>query len=77
MITKASYNNQIKIYPPEKGSNSGELIDEEFKLNSSSTSKTKRNIKQKAMIHSMKVSMEIDNAEDVDWNSFVVLGTLF
>jgi hypothetical protein len=76
LISKASYNNEIKIYPPAKGSDIEDLEvnDKEFKLNSSSDRTTRRNSKQRAMIHSMKVSMEVDNDNEVDWNSFVVLG---
>lgn len=78
IISKASYNTQIKIYPPAKGSDNEDLADEEFKLNGSSeTNKSKRNSKQRAMIHSMKVSMEVDSVKEIDWTSFVVLGTYF
>jgi small ligand-binding sensory domain FIST len=75
LISKASYNNEIKIYPPAKGSDIEDLEvnDKEFKLNSSSDRTARRNSKQRAMIHSMKVSMEVDNDNEVDWNSFVVL----
>lgn len=78
LISKAgSYNNEIKIYPPSKGGNSEDFegADKEFTSNNNSQRTTRRNSKQRAMIHAMKVSMEVDTDTEVDWNSFVVLGT--